>query len=188
MLTGIVIVAILLVGFVALLRQARAARHPLLQALREKGIRPGRTELLLCRRPSFVSAGQLMTTREQRFLRRLDRVTDHREWRLCPQVRVADIVNVASDRKSRSREWWQLFRLVSQWHCDVVITDRAGRIIAAVELDDCSHQAPKRQRRDLVLEEVLKQAGIPLLRGDDEQQLAERVRAYLCAQHPEATA
>jgi hypothetical protein len=46
---------------------------------------------------------------------------------------------------------------------DVVITDCAGRIIVAVELDDRSHQA-KRQRRDLLLEEVLKQAGIPLLR------------------------
>ncbi|EDX4763425.1 DUF2726 domain-containing protein, partial [Salmonella enterica] len=66
--------------------------------------------------------------------------------------------------------------------------DRAGRIIAAVALDDRSHQAPKRQRRDLLLEEVLKQAGIPLLRGDDEQQLAERVRAHLCAQRPEAAA
>lgn len=188
MVAGIFIIAILLAGFVVLLRQAGSARHPLLQKLREKGIRPGRTELLLCRRPSFVSAGQLMTEREQRFLRRLDRVTDTRQWRLCPQVRVADIVRVAPDRKSGSREWWQLFRLVSQWHCDVVITDRAGRIIAAVELDDRSHQAPKRQRRDLLLEEVLKQAGIPLLRGDDEQQLAERVRAHLCAQRPEAAA
>ncbi|EZK10146.1 hypothetical protein AB39_5110 [Escherichia coli 1-176-05_S1_C2] len=115
-------------------------------------------------------------------------MTDPRQWRLCPQVRVADIVRVAPDRKSGSREWWQLFRLVSQWHCDVVITDRAGRIIAAVELDDRSHQEPKRQRRDLLLEEVLKQAGIPLLRGDNEQQLTARVRAHLCAQRPEAAA
>lgn len=187
MFTGIIIMAILLAGFVILLRNAGSVRHPLLQMLREKGIRPGRTELLLCSQPSFVSAGQLMTAREQRFLRRLDRVTDTRQWRLCPQVRVADIVRVAPDRKSGSREWWQLFRLVSQWHCDVVITDRAGRIIVAVELDDRSHQAPKRQRRDLLLEEVLKQAGIPLLRGDDEQQLAERIREHLSAQRPEGT-
>ncbi|EOF5426061.1 DUF2726 domain-containing protein, partial [Salmonella enterica] len=73
-------------------------------------------------------------------------------------------------------------------HCDVVITDRTGRIVAAVELDDRSHQAPKRQRRDLLLEEVLKQAGIPLLRGDDEQLLAERVRELLCTQRPEGAA
>lgn len=188
MFIAFIIIVILLGGFVLLLRQAGRAAHPLLQSLRSRGIRPGAAELLLCRRPSFVSAGRLMTEREQRFLRRLDRVTDTRQWRLCPQVRVADIVRVAPDRKSGSREWWQLFRLVSQWHCDVVITDRAGRIIAAVELDDRSHQEPKRQRRDLLLEEVLKQAGIPLLRGDNEQQLAARVRAHLCAQRPEAAA
>lgn len=188
MFTEIFIIAILLAGFVVVLRQAGSARHPLLQMLREKGIRPGRTELLLCRRPSFVSAGQLMTEREPRFLGRLDRVTDTRQWRLCPQVRVADSGRVAPDRKSGSREGWQLFRLVSQWHCDVVITDRAGRIIVAVELDDRSHQAPKRQRCDLLLGEMIKQAGIPLLRGDDEQKLAERVRAHLCAQQPKAAA
>jgi hypothetical protein len=140
MMTGLLLIVALLCGFILLLKKASQSRHPLLQRLREKGIRPGRTELLLCHRPSFVSAGQLMTAREQRFLRRLDRVIDTRQWRLCPQVRVADIVRVAPDRKSGSREWWQLFRLVSQWHCDVVITDRAGRIIVAVELDDRSHQ------------------------------------------------
>lgn len=87
MFIGGVIITILLAGFVVLLRQAGTTRHPLLQILREKGIRPGRTELLLCRRPSFVSACQLMTEREQRFLHRLDRVTDTRQWQLCPQPR-----------------------------------------------------------------------------------------------------
>ncbi|MII49759.1 DUF2726 domain-containing protein [Salmonella enterica subsp. enterica serovar Bredeney] len=95
---------------------------------------------------------------------------------------------MAPCRKSGSREWWQLFRLVSQWHCDVAITDRVGRIIVAVELDDHSHQAPKRQQRDLLQEEMLKQAGILLLRGDNEQELAERVRARLCAQRLGAAA
>lgn len=185
---AILLIVILLWFFVVLLRQADRSSHPLLQAMRLRGLRPGTAEQLLCRRPSFVSAGHLMTVREQRFLRRLDRVIDTRLWRLCPQVRVADIVRVAADRKSGSREWWQLFRLVSQWHCDVVITDRDGRIVAAVELDDRTHQAPKRQRRDLVLEEILKQAGIPLIRGADEQQLAERIREHLCARRPEGTA
>lgn len=58
----------------------------------------------------------------------------------------------------------------------------------AVELDDRSHQAPKRQRRDLLLEEILKQVGIPLLCGDNDQLLAERVREHLCARRPEGTA
>lgn len=176
MFTGIIIIVILLTGFVVLLRQAGSARHPFLQILREKGIRPGRTALLLYRRPSFVSAGQLVTEREQGFLRRRDRVTDTRQWWLRPQVRVADIVRVATDRKAGSHEGWQL---VSQWHGDVVIMDRAGRIITAVALGDRSRQAPKRPQHDLLPEKVLNQAGIPLLRGDDDQQLAERDRVHL---------
>lgn len=99
---------------------------------------------------------------------------------------MADIVREAPYRKSCSREWWHLFRLVPQWYCDVVITDCDGHIVAVVvELGDRTHHVPKRQRRDLLLEEVLKQAGIPLLCGDDEQRLAERVRLHLCAHYPE---
>lgn len=119
MFIAFIIIVILPGGFVLLLRQAGCAAHPLLQSLRSRGIRPGAAELLLCSKPSFVSA---------------------------------------------------------------------GRIIAAVEPDDRSHQALKRQRRDLLPEEALRQAGIPLLRGDNEQQLAARVRAHLCAQCPETAA
>ena len=71
MFIAFIIIVILLGGFVLLLRQAGRAAHPLLQSLRSRGIRPGAAELLLCSRPSFVSAGRLMTEREQRFLRRL---------------------------------------------------------------------------------------------------------------------
>ncbi|WP_447874824.1 DUF2726 domain-containing protein [Serratia fonticola] len=179
MFVTVLIIIVLLTGFAVLLRLARRVNHPLLQTLRSRGIRFGKVEGLLCRRQAFVSAGQLMTAREQRFLRQLERVTDRRQWRLCPQVRVADIVKVSSSWKSGSREWWQLFRLVAQWHCDVVITDRDGRIMVAVELDDRSHQALQRQRRDLLLEEVLRQAGIPLLRSEHERALVEHVEAFL---------
>ncbi|HHE0256807.1 TPA: DUF2726 domain-containing protein [Yersinia enterocolitica] len=179
MFVAAIIFIVLLAGLVCLLRQAGRANHPLLQTFRSRGIKPGNADVLLCRRQAFISAGQLMTAREQRFLCQLERVTDRQQWRLCPQVRVADIVKVSSSWKSGSREWWQLFRLVAQWHCDVVITDRNGRIMAAVELDDRSHQALHRQRRDLLLEEVLRQAGIPLLRSGDERTLITRIQAYL---------
>ncbi len=46
MVAGIIIIAILLAGFVVLLRQAGSARYPLLQRLREKGF--GRAELNCC--------------------------------------------------------------------------------------------------------------------------------------------
>ncbi|MBX9475259.1 DUF2726 domain-containing protein [Yersinia enterocolitica] len=177
---GMLIMVLLVVGFVVLFKQVGRPVHPLLQRLRERGIKPKKIDLLLCRRPAFVSAGQLMTARERRFLSRLERVLDKQSWRVCPQVRVADIVRISTHWKTNSREWWQLFRLVSQWHCDVVITHRkTGQIVAAVELDDRTHQAKHRQRRDLVLEEVLRQANIPLLRGENEVALVESVAAHV---------
>lgn len=56
----------------------------------------------------------------------------------------------------------------------------------ATELADRSHLAPTRQRSDLLVKDALKQVGLPLLRRSDEQQLAERAGAYLCAQRLEA--
>lgn len=50
MFIAILIIVILLAGFVVLLRQAGRASHPLLQALRSRGMRPGTAEQLLCGR------------------------------------------------------------------------------------------------------------------------------------------
>lgn len=99
---------------------------------------------------------------------------------LCPQVRVADIVQLNGNIRPRSRQWWQLFRMVSQWHVDVVIVERRSfSIVAAVELDDASHLRPERRRRDILLEEVLRQAGIPLLRSHDARKLLQMTGEWL---------
>ena len=68
----------------------------------------------------------------------------------------------------------------SQWHCDVVVVDiRTFAIVAAVELDDASHLKKHRVRRDILLEEVLRQAGIPLLRDRDSEKLVRCMRDFL---------
>ncbi|HBD5256302.1 TPA: DUF2726 domain-containing protein, partial [Escherichia coli] len=95
-------------------------------------------------------------------------------------VRVADIVQLNGNIRPRSRQWWQLFRMVSQWHVDVVIVERRSfSIVAAVELDDASHLRPERRRRDILLEEVLRQAGIPLLRSHDARKLLQMTGEWL---------
>lgn len=93
---------------------------------------------------------------------------------------VADIVQLNGNIRPRSRQWWQLFRMVSQWHVDVVIVERRSfSIVAAVELDDASHLRPERRRRDILLEEVLRQAGIPLLRSHDARKLLQMTGEWL---------
>lgn len=166
--------------FVRLVRTVKGRGHPVLAALRLNGIKPGPAEQLLCKREVWESAGSLMTAREQHFLRRLSQQVDERRWPLCPQVRVADIARISPVVRERSTARWQLFRMASQWHCDVVIVDRESfRIVAAVELDDASHLQRRRIRRDILLEEVLRQAGIPLIRDRDAVTLANAVSRYL---------
>jgi hypothetical protein len=168
------------IAIVRLVRTVKGRGHPVLAALRLNGIKPGPAEHLLCKRQVWESAETLMTAREQHFLRRLSQKVDERRWRLCPQVRVADIARITPDIRERSATWWQLFRMASQWHCDVVIVERENfRIVAAVELDDASHLQPRRVRRDILLEEVLRQAGIPLIRDRDPTTLISQVSGHL---------
>uniref|UniRef100_UPI0021A8A965 DUF2726 domain-containing protein n=1 Tax=Escherichia coli TaxID=562 RepID=UPI0021A8A965 len=56
---------------------------------------------------------------------------------------------------------------------------RSFSIVAAVELDDASHLRPERRRRDILLEEVLRQAGIPLLRSHDARKLLQMTGEWL---------
>ena len=182
MMTGSAVIVLSLLGFLAMLLKGRAAAKtsPVLMSLKALGIRPSEAEQQLCRQRVWMGNDTLMTPREQHFFRALLRHTSRKRWLLCPQVRVADIATLAPHIRPRSRTWWQLFRMASQWHCDVVIVDiRTFAIVGAIELDDASHLKKNRIRRDILLEEVLRQAGIPLLRDRDSEALVRRVGEFL---------
>lgn len=76
------------------------------------------------------------------------------------KVRVADVITCSD------ADWRRGFGgAISQKHLDFVLCEpRTTRIILAVELDDRSHEAPHRQRRDRFLNDTLQAAGIRLLR------------------------
>lgn len=81
---------------------------------------------------------------------------------LCPQVRLADIVNVQSiDRAA----WRSAFNRIASKSVDFVVMDlRNGTSIMVIELDDRSHSRPERRDRDALVNDVLRQASIPLVR------------------------
>lgn len=161
-------------------RPAGGKENALTGALRAAGLPVTDTERAIGRGRVYESKGSLMTPRERRFLALLSERTDERLWRLCPQVRLADVVQVSPRIRERSRTWWRYFGVIAQWHCDVVVVCReSGRIAAVVELDDASHLKARRRRRDAVFEAVLLQAGIPLLRHRDTGRLAQEVAAHL---------
>lgn len=76
--------------------------------------------------------------------------------RLLAKVRLADVLNPASPRDRGA------FLKISQKHIDFVITARDWTVLAAIELNDKSHDAPGRQARDAFIGKAFEGAGIPL--------------------------
>ena len=81
---------------------------------------------------------------------------------VCPQVRLADLLNIhAGDWQSRQYAVSQ----VAQKSVDFVIIDMAsGNPVLAIELDGPTHDRPERQRRDALVEGVMRQVNVPLKR------------------------
>lgn len=75
-------------------------------------------------------------------------------------------------------ENWTLNSKARQKISDFLICNKDFSVIAAVEIDDSSHNKTKDEQRD----EILKQAGIPTIRWNvkqlpTEQQIADQVKA-----------
>ena len=173
-------VGVALVFLPGVIQRASQPAPPFIRALLNAGIRPGEQEKILASGTYWRSQYNLMTPREVRFMQDLFVQVDMKRWHLCPQVRVADIVELSAAVRPRTKMWWRLFNMVSQWHCDVVVVDKQTfRIVAAIELDDTSHLKKHRVRRNIILEEVMRQADIPLLRDRDSQVLIQSVCRFL---------
>lgn len=103
----------------------------------------------------------LLTAAEQKFYQALDAAIDGR-FLILSKVRIADLFIVTSaSRSARHR----VFCSIACKHVDFVLTEAENlQPIAAIELDDSSHQRADRRLRDQLLDELFEQAAFPLLR------------------------
>jgi hypothetical protein len=109
----------------------------------------------------YFPAPSLLTPAERKFLNYLEHLIVS-ELRLDTKVRLADLVQVRARLGQQQR---RAFGQIAQKHIDFCLSHRKnGQIIAAIELDDRSHQRPDRQHRDRLINAVCQQAEIPLLR------------------------
>lgn len=99
---------------------------------------------------------------ERSFLGVLDQAAAP-DYRVFGKVRIADVVEVGKVANKSLRT--SAFNKISSKHFDYVVC-RADdmRPVCAVELDDKSHAAPSRQKRDSFVESVCTASGLPLLR------------------------
>ncbi|MCI3432874.1 hypothetical protein MP961_23725, partial [Escherichia coli] len=110
----IVVVIIIAVLSVRIIFRRSKNCPPALIRLHAAGIRPGEAERILVSGEYWQRQKTLLTEREVSFMKGVFRIVDMKRWYLCPQVRVADIVQLNGNIRPRSRQWWQLFRMVSQ--------------------------------------------------------------------------
>jgi Protein of unknown function (DUF2726) len=103
----------------------------------------------------------LLTAAEQKFYEALDAAIDGRLV-ILSKVRVADLFIITS---SNGPARYRVFRSIACKHVDFVLAEAANlQPIAAIELDDSSHQRADRRLRDQLLDDLFEKAAFPLLR------------------------
>ncbi|WP_024882347.1 DUF2726 domain-containing protein [Methylosinus sp. LW3] len=114
------------------------------------------------RRPAY-RRGRFLTPNEKRFLAVLDKALGE-GYRVFVQVRLAELVDVDS-RASNSKRRAAMNKVFGK-SLDYLICDAASlEPIAAIELDDRTHALPHRRERDIFVDAVFSEIGIPLLRA-----------------------
>ena len=113
---------------------------------------------------------------ERKTLDVLDRVLRGTAFRVCPKMRLADVLEPESGDVLLPGE--QRFRLMS--HFDFVVADRrTHQPVFAVEFDGPLHEVPPQPRRDIRKNRLCKAGNFPLLRIGDAALEAYEQRTVL---------
>ncbi len=102
----------------------------------------------------------LLSKAEFSFFRVLQQACGGR-YVVCPKVGLGDLVTV-----KKGTEKWQSYRnKIDRKHIDFVLCDpQTMHVVAAVELDDKSHDSDKARQHDEVKNKACAAAGLPLIR------------------------
>lgn len=99
---------------------------------------------------------------EYEFYKELKRViTD--DVIILPQVHLERIIQIHCDPQEAHSENY-FYHGISELSFDFVLFDKSFEPLLAIELDGTSHNDKKRQERDAFVEEICRQAQLPLLR------------------------
>ena len=104
---------------------------------------------------SFYKKEYLLTKTELKFYKILKAVTDKLELTLFCQVAMYELVNCKNFKD---------FNTLRSKSIDFVITEKKCKIKCCIELDDETHNTSKRIKRDKIVEDIFRSAGVKLLR------------------------
>jgi very-short-patch-repair endonuclease len=101
---------------------------------------------------------ELMTAPERELYRRLQQALP--DYLIFSQVQLSRLIDVAPDAEKQA---W--LNRINRMSVDFVVCANDGaKILAAIELDDSSHNLPERIKADSKKDKALKSAGIPMIR------------------------
>lgn len=104
---------------------------------------------------------KLFTPTEYKFYWKLKEVADRYNATILAKIRLADIIKV-SGTKDRS-EFKKYFNKIQSKHIDFVICNSDLYVKFLIELDDKSHDSPKRKERDSFVDKATDAAGLKLI-------------------------
>lgn len=101
-----------------------------------------------------------MTRTEAEFFHKLERAVSERYY-VFPQIHLSAIL----DHKIKGQDWKYAFRHINGKSVDFVLCDRETlQPFYAIELDDSTHNAADREKRDAEVERIFKVSSLPLVR------------------------
>lgn len=106
--------------------------------------------------PQFFGKKLLTDTEQACYWRIKDALP---EYVVLAQVQVSQLVGI---KKGPAFQTW--FNKISRKSVDFVICMRDLSVVAAIELDDASHDSSERKRKDADKDKAIEGAGIPIIR------------------------
>lgn len=113
----------------------------------------------------FAKKPKVMTNAEERFFEKLTKVIGDR-FIIIPQAHLSTFI----EHKIVGQNWKAAFSTINGKSVDFLLVEKSTLSpVAAIELDDWSHEREDRILRDEKVDTILKEIGIPLVRFDSPE-------------------
>lgn len=96
---------------------------------------------------------------------------------ICPKVRLLDLIEPKKGLDTKQRR--TLLNKIQSKHVDFTICDEKLNVLLILELDDASHEAPERQKRDHFVDSVLTGAGYKIMHVRSCERELDAIKAAL---------
>lgn len=155
LLQGVLLLAPYFIGFCVLCLLIRVIR----QTLRKKGTASQKDSPKDLQLADSYQSKPLFSQHEKDAYRKLKEIADKRGYMIFAKVRLLDLLEPVRKHPN----YRTLFNKIQAKHVDFVLCDYDLEPYMIIELDDRSHDVPKRKERDQFVDEVLTQCGYRII-------------------------